>query len=308
MSDTFSQLLSVKWRDIEFPITRARMSIAHDLAEHKPYGFDGARVESTGLAPKRFSFQAPLLNGISPGRNESWAALYPNQFLLLVDAFQKTSHGMLQHPEFGALVCKAERMDIDWDATRRGGVEAELSFVETRLADLELENDTPATVVDIGDLESETFKADLKTLLQARGLDLPPYLEDSTLSLSDMFNTARAAVDYPDVLSYRVAGKVNTLAYQVDRIRQSADRANTPLTWPVTQAAEKIEAAARDINDKIVPRNKRIAFFRVPAATTLAGVARQIPGSKVTDLIRLNPGLMRGPEIDAGTVVRYYAD
>jgi prophage DNA circulation protein len=127
--DTFDQLLAAAWNSIEFPVTKMRMSIAHDLVEHKYYGVDGARVESVGLAPRRFSFSAPLFNGISPGKAEKWAALYPNQLRILLVDFQKKTKGLLQHPEFGIIVCKAERFDMDWDAARRGGVDAALSFV-----------------------------------------------------------------------------------------------------------------------------------------------------------------------------------
>jgi hypothetical protein len=304
--DVLGDLLAAKWRDIEFPTTRFRLSIAHDLVEHKYWGVDGARVESTGLAPLRFTFSSPLLNGISPGRRETWAALYPNQFRILVAAFQKKERGTLQHPEFGPIVCKAERFDVDWEASRRGGVDAELSFVETTVADIEVRDGTPVSAVDIGEIDDETFKADLKTLLQAAGLSLPPYLQGNKVSLTDFFNSVKAVADYPSLLSYRAGGRINSILYHAKAIQKSADKARDATTWPVTQNVERIKEGAFGLRERLVQANRTIGKFTVPAATTLAGVARQIEGAKIGDLIALNPGLMRGPEIDKGTVVRYY--
>jgi hypothetical protein len=306
--DVFDQLLAAKWRDVEFPVTRMRMSIAHDLVEHKYWGVDGARVESVGLAPTRFSFSAPLLNGIKPGKNERWGALYPNDMRRLHLSFQKKERGELQHPEFGIIICKAERFEMDWDAARRGGVDAELSFVETLTeADAEILEDTQIKEVDIGDLDTAGLKADLAALLKNKGLPLPPYLENPKTSLTDLVNAVSKVVSYPGLVSYRSAGRINALLYQAERAKQAADLARSPLTWPITQEVERLKAVAHDLRQNLLARNKPIAFFTVPAPTTLAGLIRQLPQAKVTDLIKLNPSLMRGPEIDTNTVVRYYA-
>jgi hypothetical protein len=314
--DYFEELLPAKWRGVEFPVTRTRMSIAHDLVEHKYWGVDGARIESTGLAPRRYTFTSPLMNTIWPGRSEKWAALYPNQLRALIGAFQQKSVGVLQHIEFGAVKCKAEHMDVDWDAARRGGVDAELTFVETLApTDEEVENDilasrTPIAEVDIGsvDLDKASTKADLEALLEAKGLDLPPYLLDKNapISLGELANKIKSVTDYPGLLSYRAAGQINALVYHANRIKESASSARSALTWPVVQNAERIKAAAHELTQDLLTLNKSIAFFTVPADTTLAGVARQIPAAKISDLIKLNPALMKGPEIQRGTVVRYY--
>lgn len=311
MSDVFEQLLAAKWRGVEFPVTKMRMSIAHDLVEHKYWGVDGARVESTGLAPRRFSFTSPLLNGISPGRAEKWAALYPNQFRLLLTAFQKKERGEMQHPEFGIIICKAERFDADWDAARRGGTDVEMSFVETLTeADLEVQEDTPVGVVDIGEideLDSPTLKADLKTILLLNGLPLPPYLVKETISLGGLANKIKAVTDYPSVVSRRAAGAAAELKYHVDRIAQSAQASRSALTWPVVQSTERVKASLHEAEQNLLRGARRVKFFRVPSPTTLAGVARQIPGATVSDLIKLNPTLVRRPELPENTIVRYFA-
>lgn len=306
--DVFDQLLSVKWRDVEFPITRHRMSVAHDLVPHTYWGVDGARVESTGLAPNRFTFSAPLINGISPGKNETWAALYPNQFRKLLAAFQLKAKGVLQHPEFGEIVCKAEKFDADWEATRRGGVDAELSFVETKV-----DGDTDFLAFpgsnaqpEIGSLDSVTVKRDLKALLEAAGLPLPAYLVDNKISLTDFLRQVKAVADYPALLEYRGAGRINSLFYHAGNIQKSVDKLRSPKTWSVTRDIERLKAGAFEAGQKLLEGSKDIGFYKVPAPTTLAGITRQIPGAKIADIIKLNPGIMRSPAIDKDKVVRYF--
>jgi len=308
--DLFESLLAAKWRDVEFPVTRTRLELAHDLVEHKYWGVDGARVESTGLAPIRFTFTSPLLNTITPGRNEKWAALYPNQFRALIAAFQKKEMGDLQHIEFGMIKCKAERLSADWDAARRGGVDVELSFVQSIPAGAEvlLNSTTPVQVVDIGaaELTSEKTKADLTALLKSKGLALPPYLQKNTPDLSESFNKIKAAFDSVTVAGARITGKFDAIEYQVDRIQQSVDQAKSATTWPITQNVERIKEAVHDLHNNLHGTSKTIALFKVPSDTTLAGVIQQLPQAKVSDVIRLNPSLMKSPEVTKGTIVRYY--
>lgn len=312
-ADVLEKLLSAKWRDIEFPVTRMRMSIAHDLVEHKFWGVDGARVEDTGLAPIRFTFSAPLFRGIAPGRAERWDELYPTQFRALAVAFTKKSTGVLQHPEFGEFTCKAERMDVDWEATQRGGCDAELSFVETKISNDEerlFGSRSPAATFETcaKTLDNAALKADLRTLLLAKGLELPPYLADGpALSLGDLANKVRAIKDYPDLLARRGAGQLDALVWHAQRIGVSAQRARSATTWQVTQQVERLKAAAHDEKRNLLAGQRDVAYFVVPHDTTLAGVVRQIPEGTVSDLVRLNPDLLSRPEIPRGTRVRYYA-
>lgn len=305
--DALGQLSAASWRGIEFPTSRFRVSIAHDLVEHKYWGVDGARVESTGLAPLRFSFTAPLLNGIEPGKAETWAQLYPNQFRILVAAFQNKDAGLLNHPEFGHFTCKAERLDADWDAARRGGVDCELTFVETNIVNATPREDLHREVALRAAAASlDGKKPDLEALLKARGIPLPEYLKKQKLSLTDFANKINAIADAPTLLSYRASGRVNNILYHAKRLQFSIDRSRSALTWESTRDVERVKANAHEANQKILQVNRIIGTFTVPAATTLAGVARQIAGARVDDLIKLNPGLMKGPEIDKGTVVRHY--
>ncbi len=308
MADLFEQFLPAKWRDVEFPVTKMRMSLAHDLVEHKTWGRDGARVEATGRAPYRFSFSAPLTNGIVPGKGERWSILYPNQFRSLFAAFQKKETGVLQHPEFGEIACKAERLEIDWEAGKRGGVDAELSFVETIIAndaDI-LEFPSPVQEIELAalNLDSDDVKVDLKKLLADKGIILPEFKNNCM----DLVRKIQAVVDTPTLLQNRIAGRIDALIYQANKIGESAERARDAYTWPVAEDTEKVKSATHEMRENLLKTDRPVAFYRVPAETTIAGVVIQIPGSTVSDIMRLNPKLMASPVVPGGTQVRHYVN
>lgn len=310
----FDQLLEASWRDVPFPVTKMKVSLAHDLVEHKYWGVDGASVENTGAAPWRYSFSAPFINGLSNSGAETWDhRLYPDHLRKFLEAFQDKSVGQLQHPEFGLIFAKAERLDIDWDGGRRGGVEVEMSFVETNVEGQTAHLDaSPIDKIDAaaGELNSIINKADFAALLKKQGLEPPPYLSDPTFSFEEAMNKIKAVTDYPTLLSMRAGGRIDAVIFQAERVAKSAEAARSAVTWPITQNVERVKAAAYNLRESLLAtRSRRIAFFTVPADTTIAGVARQLPsGAKMGDVIKLNPGLMLNPEVSRGTVVRYYAD
>lgn len=298
--DPLAELLAFKWRDVEFPVTRMRVSIAHDLVEHKYWGVNGARVEATGLAPMRFSASIPLTNGIVPAKSERWQFLYPNTMLKLLVAFAKKATGILQHPEFGPIACKAEKIDLDWEGIRRGGCDAEASWVETNPDDPQATvAAAPVHQIDLAARDLDASSADLKKLVP----EAPEYKE----SFEDFARQIQAIGDQVTLLSYRASGKINGILYRVQNVEDSIDRARSALTWPVKQNLERLKAAGHDLRRKLLEVGRDIVLYRVPGDTTLAGVAACIPDANIGDLVKLNPALMSSPEIRRGTMVRHYA-
>lgn len=149
-------------------------SLAHDLVEHKYWGVDSGRVEATGVAPIRISAQIPLSNRIVPGKNERWAAgaLYPDALRNLLIAFAKRQTGLLQHPEFGEIACKAERIDVDISGDRRSTAMVDASWVET-LDDEVISNivASPVTEIELAASDLDASDTDLRKLVP----ELPKY-------------------------------------------------------------------------------------------------------------------------------------
>lgn len=302
LKDEFDQLLPFKWRDVELPISHIRLSLAHDLVEHKYWGVDSGRVEDTGVAPVRISASIPITNRIVPGKNERWqaGALYPDALRALLVAFGQKKTGLLQHPEFGQIACKPERLDIEISAERRNTAMVEASWIET------LDDDVITSIATSNVTEIELGAADLDasdTDLRKLAPGLPKYKE----TLDDLARGIAAVGDQAALLQQRAAGKIASIAYRAEQIGESIDRARSALTWPAKQAVERIKAAASDLRANLLASSRDIGLYRVPSDTTLSGVLAQLPdGNSIGDVIKLNPHLMTDPTIKAGTLVRHY--
>ncbi len=301
MSDLFEQLLPCAWRDVQFPITQIKMSLAHDLVEHKYWGVDGAKVEDTGLAPLKFSVSIPFINGIVPGKGEKWGALYPTAMRAFFKAFADRSTGFFQHPEFGQIPCKPEHLELTLSGDHRGGMMCEASFVETLPEDVDvnLVGETPVQDIELAALNLDASEADLRSLA--------PDLPDFPFSFADIARGIQSIGDQVTLLAIRHEGHINSVIYRAEQIGDSVDRAKSALTYSVTQDLERIKAAANDLEANLLKTQGRdIVLYSVPGDTTIAGLLAQLPGAKLGDVVKLNPGLMKSAVVSKGTVVRYY--
>ncbi len=302
MAGEFEKLQPFKWRDDEYPISNIVFSLAHDLVEHKYWGVDGGRVEDTGVAPIRISVSMPLGNHIYPGVNETWkqGSLYPTALRKLFVDFALKSTGLCQHPEFGRISAKADRIECRLEAGKRGHAQVEASWIQTNddtVNSVPRLNPTLDLVVAAGDLDGSD--ADLRALAP----QLPKFEE----SFEDFARSIQAVGDQLALLSHRDAGRIDAIVYRAQLMQQSIDRARSALTWPATQNLERIKAAANGLRQKLLEAGKGIGLYTLANDTTLAGVQAQIPKSTgMGDIMRLNPHLCVKPIVPAGTAVRYY--
>lgn len=319
MAGEFETLLPFTWRGLHLPLSRIGLSLAHDLVEHKYWGVNGARVEATGVAPIRISATIPIGNSIYPGKNEKWQAgsLYPDALRKFIIEFAKKTTGYVQHPEFGEIACKPERMEFELAGEKQDCTEIRASWVETLDDELEHKLLLSDPVIDLDQAAAD---------LNASGVDLKklaPELPEFEESIESLGRKLTALVDTVSILSYRAAGLVNRILYQAHRLEVSIKRAAsgelfqiTPLrpfnsivqqhalTWPAIQSLQRIKAGAYAIRKTILSPNG-IGLYTVPAQTTFAGLVGALPGVPVGTLLKLNPSLVRGPVVPKGAIVRY---
>lgn len=302
MAGEFEKLLPFKWRDEEYPLSNIRFSLAHDLVEHKYWSVDGGRIEDTGVAPIRITASIPLVNHIFPGQNEKWkpGQLYPTALRKLFVDFGKKTTALLQHPEFGRIPCKAERIDCNLTSDRRGHAQIEASWIETiddNVRAVPRLNPINNLASAVGDLDASD--ADLRALAP----QIPEYEE----SFEDMMRAVQAVGDQVSLVSQRAGGRIDAIVYRAKQVQQSVDRARSALTWPVTQNIERVKEAAQGLREQLLASSRSIGIYAVTNATTLAGVLAQLPSNTgIADVIKLNPRLVAAPVIPEATAVRYY--
>lgn len=304
--DTFSQLREYKWRSIAFPTTTFEVTLRHDLVQHKYPSKDGADVEAVGRAPLEFSAKIPFRNGIGGGPSETWQQnrkpLYPDQFREFFKACADRETGVLEHPEFGKVVCRIENAKTVWDATRRDGVDVDVVWVET--IDIESLESLLAQPSPVSNAISNALALD--DAIKTRNPAVPK--QDTTYKpdFADTMRGLQGISDQFQVLNARVAGKINSTLYRIDSLKSSVEKSADVKDWPILQAIENLKAAANDIRTELVRSNRKtVVFYVAPKDMTLGAVSNET-GAAIGDLVVLNPRLVSSPVIERGTTIRYY--
>lgn len=298
------------------------MSLSHDQADHRFWGFDGAYIEATGRAPLVFTASIPFRNGIVPGKKEKWGVLYPTTYREFLRATADRGTGTLVHPEFGLITCKVRNVETIWDANRRDGCDVEATWVET------IERDENQLTTDSTVTSAELAARDLDTHLQDLSHLDPPLPSQPTYQpdFEESMRRIAAVGDQISLLQQRQAGKIDSIIYRVNEVGNSLDRAATTsrntvksiidgdstqsgrsaLSWPMRDAINRMKAGLIEAKKKLLEDGRPIVFYRVPSAATLASVSISA-GANLSEMISLNPSLVRSPIVPIGTIVRYYA-
>ena len=317
----FEQLIEFKWKAIGVPTSKFALRLRHDLAQHKYPGKDGANVEETGRAPYQITATIPFLNGIVPGKGETWGVLYPTTYRTFMTAAAKGTTGVLQHPEFGEISCKLESCETVWSADRRDGVIVECTWIETIDADVEADfvNSRPSPVASVL-LGALDLDAQLGTVTPPFPTQ-PVYKPD----FAALMRSITAVTDQVTLASQRGLGQFNAVAYRLNTLQASITNAQAAvattvkasiapdttgaakraLLWPMINTIEQLRSASVDIKKTLGTNGRHIKTYVTPVPMTLAAVAQSV-GAPVSDVIALNPTACGAPTVEARTSIRYY--
>jgi hypothetical protein len=325
MADSLSLLRAFSWTmediTVQFPVTEMEVGFSQDLAEHKFWGVDGAQVEATGRSPLMFSAHIPFTNHLVSGKNEDFSVLYPDVFRRFIILTSDRRTGILTHPEFGPIQCKVKDVRARFDAHVRDGVMVDATWIETLTDQTTSQfNLNPSPAIQ----ETETFAGNLDRELSSTFLPSDPtYKPDFDAQM----NAIAGVADQVSLLGQRYAGKIDNISYRLNKIDDAVTRITVPprttvksiinpnpsatnkalstLYWPVRASVNGMRSGLNDLKKKLLESGKPIVFYRVPRAATLASVTIAT-GAPITDIMNLNPDLLRAPYIPVGSVVRYY--
>lgn len=304
------------WKGIEFPITMMRTQLKHDIAQHKTWGVDGARLEATGRAPLTFHANIPFINHISPGKNESWEFLYPQTYRKFLAQSAVGTSGILVHPELGPIKCKLDSCDTTWSGVRRGGVDVDASWTED-IDDDKTEDvfSKASPLAEAGQVmlalkETEDTFDGFKTVAAATSTNnrvvLPDYPKRKT-SLADDLRKISGAINAIGLEGGRVFAHIDALIYRVNAIEQAAKRSTDVFTIGVIQNTQRAKDALRRLKKDILNKQRKTVIFVVRKPMTLAAIANAT-GDSVSDIAQLNPRIMSYPVVPKDTYIRYYTN
>jgi prophage DNA circulation protein len=319
MADIFEQFLECSWRGISFPTQSVEAEISHDLAVHKKIDRDGANVEATGRNPTVYTVKALFLNTIAKGPMETWSNLFPDTYNKFIDAVEDRSVGDFVHPFHGSRRCHIQKVSESFAAQTRGGPSITIQIIET---DEGADSAPLSSTSNIAIIKSAAI--DLDTYIKQ--LNPPPNSGIEELgfdSFSDFADSLSSAVGSVELFQNKIASKINGVVNSVNKIASTVDKAATLTTTnPITGAIEntqklgagivkiidasnKLTLALLGVQNNPFTIQKTLKLYTVLADTTISRLAA-ITKNKLSDLVKLNPGILKELIVTKGTVIRYY--
>lgn len=317
--DLFERFQECSWRGISFPIQSVETEISHDLAIHKKVDRDGANVEATGRNPHIYTVKAIFYQSIAKGPNETWKDLFPDTYQKFIVAIDDRSTGDFVHPFYGKKRCKVVKLSDSFSVGARGGPSVSVQFIETD------EGGDSVAITDTANIPLlKSAAIDLDTYIAQ--LNPPPENDIESLgfnSFSDFADQLASAVGSVELFQNKIASKINGVVNAVNKIGNTIDKAATLVTTnPITGAIEntqnlgagivkifdasnKLTFALIGIQNDTFPALKTVKTYLVPGDTTVISIASRT-GNKVSDIVRLNAGILNDLVVKRYTKVRYY--
>ena len=291
MSDYLKDLAEFSFEGIRFPAQAAETMGGNDFVKHVAYRRRGADVEYTGQRAYSGSFTIPLVN--SPQLVARYGDLASGVRYDLLNAFETTPIGSLQHPTYGLITAAIEEWSEPIDAGVRNGFVWTVKWSEHNATaglllgpDGALPTDTDATV--------ETRAETADTL----GASVAGYRPTAPTARSQMTFLASAPRSYTQVN---------------DAFRQMTDVVAFNLALPgmvgpasnaATRALLDLRSAIDDLRGRYVIGDGRRRYYTVPSGMALWEVSLAVYGTaaRVRDLLGANT-ITDPLAVPAGTVV-----
>ena len=120
-----------------------------------------------------------------------------------------------------------------------------------------------------------------------------------------MMRSIQSVSDKVTLLQKQVGGKIASIHYRLNTVRDSIDRMGSASVSNVRALVEKTQAAVFEVQRTMLLVGRTV-HDTTGAEMTIGEIVKTYK-MRVADFIKLNPGLARMPRIPAGTVVVHYA-
>jgi hypothetical protein len=288
-NDDLSQLPRFSWRDQEYPLTRRRVSFAHEGAKHRLQYRDNDFIEQLGPHSLYFSYTLPMRSGIAKG---PYKDLFSTGYPLLFAAMRDREKGVLVDPVLGEFVCTPASWADDLNVALRDGTDVEIEFEHAPDID-ELEDLKAITLQGLGS-DAGALDAELKRV----DWEQEPSPEPTIDALSAISGVGAQF----EAQAGKAAASLEDFAYKCEKIDQQIDRLQNPDVWPLKRAVRRNRATAVALGKRAADPTKEVKTTIVNHAKTVAGMAAEVDMT-VAELLEQNPALARMPFITPGTAV-----
>lgn len=295
MVDVLGKLQKCSFKEIEFPVESIDFGFGHETSEHKFVFRDDPLQASLGRKSMTWRITIPMSENIAKG---GWQNLYTETFPELLNACRNKEPGIFEAPDLGAFraICVNFSYKLD-PGGMRDGVRVEAEFVHApedtdAQTDIVLMLPTLENVVSLaGALDRVVDKVDWKQ-------------EEPPEPTQDPFTALTSIGDQISNARNKTKGKLDNLAYKIDKMNKSIDKLTSAKNWSVKQQATSLKAAAMGTKESLGGAGKTIREHLTTAPMSPLVLASTL---KMTfaQFLKLNGELARMVTIPANTTVRY---
>ncbi len=294
MTDVLRLLPPFEWRGKRYPVTSRAIAFSHEGATSKIQFKDGEFIQQTGARNFTFNYTIPAREDIARGpyKNLFSAGLVP----LLIDCRDR-SPGVLIDPMYGEFRCVPTSYGDDTDVTKRDGTDIRVEFTHSP----EFNEEDPAinqNITGISGLVADAGQLDQQ--VQAADWNQEPSPEGMTDILSAINGIGRQGLGLAD----KVSASIADLTTKLEKIEDTADKAENPQNWQLRNSVRRAREAAVRLQRRAGedPTKKVIEIVRRTAGT-VSSIAAEL-GMPLAEFIRLNPKLVKQPLVAPGTIIR----
>lgn len=294
MTDVLRLLPPFEWRGRRYPLVARSVSFQHENALTRIQYRDGEFVDMTGAKGFTFSYSIPMREDIARGP-------YKNLFVeglpvLLRDIRNRTADTLVD-PIYGAFRCVPSSFSEDAEPNKRDGVDVRVEFQHAPLfaqPDPAVKDNLQSLnglVADAGKLDQE-----LVSKRDWRQEPSPEALTDVLTAINTFGQKGLRQVN-------KISAQINDVALKLEKIEDTADRAENPQNWGLRNDARRLRDALIQLNKRATePPTRKFRRITRNYAATISAVAAELDMT-VAELLRLNPGIVQLPMIPAGTVI-----
>lgn len=294
-TDVFRLVPHLEWRGRIYPISGRSVSFRHEQIEHKIQYRANDFAEPLGPHSFLFRYTIPMREDIAKGPYKS---LFNTGLTVLVRDCRNREPGILLDPFYGEFRCVPTSFEETVDVNKRDGTDVQVEFLHSPLFEegepLLRDNITgiEGLVSSAGGLEADVQAADFNQLPSPTGLT------DALSAINGVGQRGLRQID-------RTASKLDDVALKLQKIEETADRAENPQNW-------RLRDSARGARDQVLRAKERITedptrkVQRVVVRynRTISSIAVET-GMSIIDLLSLNPHLRgSGPLIRSGTKLK----
>jgi hypothetical protein len=288
-NDDLAKLPPFEWRDQKYPITRRRVSFAHEGAKHRIQYRDNDFIEPLGPHSLYFTYTLSMRSGIAKG---PYKDLFTTGYPILFAAMRDREKGVLLDPLLGEFVCTPAAWADNLEVALRDGTDVEVEFEHA--PDIDEVEDLKAISIqgvtsDAGALDAELTKVDWEQ-------------EPSPEPTMDALNAISGFGAQLEAQGGKVAAALEDFAYKCEKVDQQIDRLQNPDVWPLKRAVRRNRAAAVALGKRAADPTKEVKTTIVNHARSVTALAGEV-NMTVAELIAQNPALAKMPFVAPGTSI-----